>query len=245
MWLLLEIGNSRLKWAVRQGHDYAGRGALVHADAGFDAALHAVLAGLPVPERVLLASVADASLTERVCGAVRAAFRRDPVRLVARTRQQGVSNAYAEPAQMGVDRWLALIAAHRRWHAPVCVVDAGTAVTVDVLNADGVHQGGLIAPGQELWRSLLQARTAGIRADASAPVAALGCSTSECVANAGLVAVIGIIRFACEQPGADGGVLVVTGGGAEALVPHLPPGAVMAPDLVFDGMVLAAGDVPP
>lgn len=245
VWLLLEAGNSRIKWAQWGAAGYAGRGALALDAPGLDADLHGALAAMPVPGRVLLASVAPAPATAGVRAAVRAVWGREPECLAPRARQHGVINAYADPAQMGVDRWLALIAARHHWPVPVCVVDAGTAVTVDVLDGDGVHRGGLIAPGTDLWRAGLQARTAGIRAAAREPAAVLGRSTAECVANGGLLAVIGLVGFALQLMQGTGradGVLVVTGGGGAALAPHLPATAQLAPDLVFDGMRFAVED---
>lgn len=243
MWLLIDLGNSRSKWAQWNGHGYTGRGALVQGEPGFGAALQAAFAPMPVPERVIVASVAGPDVQSVVADAVRAAWRIEPGILETQARQCGVQNGYVEPAQMGVDRWLTLLAARQRWHAPVCVVDAGTAVTVDVVGADGRHLGGLIAPGIECSRRVLETGTAGIRADARTPGAGLGLSTAECVANGALLGNIGMVRLALdvmEQSCGPGGVLVLTGGGAALLAPHLPAGTRVEPDLLFDGMRLAA-----
>lgn len=238
---LFDLGNSRAKWTARDVAGVARAGALSLGDAGFDTALRAQLRDLPAADRVLVASVAGAHTLALVQEVVRELWSVDCVVLQAQAEQCGVRNAYRQPAQMGVDRWLAMIAAWNRWRRPVCVVDAGTAVTVDVVAADGCHRGGLIVPGIELACGLLESGTAGIRAGDSLPAAALGDSTASCVANGALLGVLGMVQMALGIMGAvcgGDGVLVVTGGSAHALLPQLPQDARHVPDLVFEGMEL-------
>lgn len=238
---LFDLGNSRVKWTMRNAAGVTRAGALSHDAAGFGTALRAQLRGLPAVERVLVASVAGARTLALVQEIVREIWHADCVVLQSQAEQCGVQNAYRQPAQLGVDRWLALIAAWNRLRRPVCVVDAGTAVTVDVVAADGRHRGGLIVPGFDLACALLESRTAGIRAGEGSPAPALGDSTASCVANGALLGVLGMVNRALDIMGAEcegDGVLVVTGGSAPALLPHLPRDARHVPDLVFEGMEL-------
>lgn len=248
MRVCFDLGNSRAKWMVRDAQGRARVGALAHGDAGFAQALAVQLRELPAADRVLVASVAGAPALAVVQDVVRMIWNVPVTRLQAQSEQCGVRNAYRQPAQMGVDRWLAMIGAWSRWRRPVCVVDAGTAATVDVVAADGRHLGGLIAPGVELARSLLESATAGIRASARAPAAALGDSTAACVANGSLLGVLGLVRMALDimdSACGDAGMLVVTGGAAQELLPHLPEHAEHLPELVFEGMELVDKEARP
>jgi type III pantothenate kinase len=246
MELLFDLGNSRVKWAAWRDGAYVHTGTLPCAGANLAGLLAERLRALPAPASVLIASVAGRRVLAAVEETVRRAWPLQPIVLHAQARQCGVRNAYAEPAEMGVDRWLAMIAAWQRRRGPVCVVDAGTAVTVDVVTAAGQHLGGLIVPGLALSRTLLAGGTAGIPETAGAPAACLGDSTAACVANGGLVSVLGTVHLSLQymqRHCGAGGALVVTGGAAPDLLPHLPLPVEHVPDLVFDGMRLAGAEM--
>jgi type III pantothenate kinase len=196
--LLLDIGNSRLKWALLSSAQDTARAAGTLIDAGAlvldprrrvlprdGAALARVLthvcthvsthasthgsAALPI----VGCNVAGGAIERQIGAAARRAGLPAPrwVRSVASA--EGVRNAYREPRRLGADRWVALIgarAAHPR--RVLCIVSVGTAVTIDLLDARGRHRGGLITPGPSLMIDALLARTAGIRRRAGgAPVA--------------------------------------------------------------------------
>lgn len=245
MRLLLDVGNSRLKWAWLDDGRLHSPGAAIHG--GRAASVDAVVA-VGIPQEVLVASVAgpgfDAALSAELS-------RRWPVPLrFARTeiRGSGVRNGYSESAQMGVDRWLAMVAAWNRRHAAVWVADAGTAITIDLVQADGQHVGGLILPGRALMQQSLLAETGRIAASAALAAAAdtgatdLGRDTEACIRAAARRAVAAVVRGCLEQSPAT---LIVTGGDAAALLADLPPGAEHRPLLVLEGLALrlaAAGD---
>lgn len=241
MRLLLDVGNSRLKWAWLDGELLVAPGVVAHAGRA-DA-----VASIPmpaIPGEILVASVAARSLTMAIAGEL---HRRWPVpQRFARTEPQGggVTNAYREPAQMGVDRWLAMVAAWHHRRAAVCVVDAGTALTADLVAADGRHLGGLILPGRELMQRSLLADTGGIAAattlaPGSEPVDdLLGRDTASCIRAAARRASAGLVIGCMQQwPSA----LVLTGGDAAALLADLPPGAEHRPLLVLEGLALRLG----
>ncbi len=244
MTLLFDLGNSRTKWAIWSAGGYAQTGSVAAGGREWETQLEQQLRGIPAPGQILVASVAGVQVLEAVLRITRSLWHQEPVRLQTQALQCGVRNAYAEPAQLGADRWLAMLAAWNRFHSPVCVIDIGTAVTADVVAADGRHLGGIIAPGIALSRSVLQTQTAGIRHADAEGRAALGQSTGACVANGSLLSVIGALRMALElmerECGA-GGQLVATGGDAGRILQFLPPACVHVPNLVFDGMLLAAG----
>lgn len=245
MILLFDLGNSRAKWVTWADGSYVQGGVVEQGDPGLEVQLRQQLRAIAAPNHILIASVAGPQMAAAVQRVTRSCFEREPKHLQAMARQCGVQNAYADPERMGVDRWLAMLAAWNRYRCPVCVLDLGTAVTVDVIAADGRHLGGLIAPGIALAQSMLQARTAGIRDAGQVASAALGQSTGACVANGCLLSVVGTLRMALElmeRECGTGGVLVATGGGAPQIVPFLQAPCEHIPNLIFDGMLLAGKD---
>lgn len=147
------------------------------------------------------------------------------------------------PDQLGVDRWLAVLACRERGLAPAVVVDVGTATTVDFLDAQGMHLGGYILPGPDLMQGALFDRTAlrpqsrSPHCDADPPV-----STGDAIACGVLQAQLGVIERAWAQAGNDAS-LVLTGGGAEAISPLLARQAIYVEQLVLEGLaVLACGE---
>ena len=155
---LFDLGNTRLKWACLDGDAMGDVHALPHAESGCsDKRFEHALAKIEAGATAWLASVASQALTTEVT----AALERRGVRVCHVHTQAGfagVQIAYAEPARLGVDRFLALIAAHARARRPWLIVGVGTALTLDLLDTDGIHHGGLIAPSPALMRESLAQR---------------------------------------------------------------------------------------
>ena len=154
-WLLLDVGNTTIKWRLTNADCLLTPGGEV-TDA--DALLRVVE---EQPWSVVgLSSVAGEPAHNAVVKAL-SCRQAAPVRVaVSESSSMGVRNSYAVPEDMGVDRWLAMLAAHNLCEGPICVIDAGTAITLDLLAADGKHLGGYIFPGAELMcRALIRAST--------------------------------------------------------------------------------------
>ncbi|MBI1732715.1 MAG: type III pantothenate kinase [Gammaproteobacteria bacterium] len=244
MILLFDLGNSRAKWATWAEAGYAHAGSTANGGSDFADSIMRQLRPLAAPDRAVAANVAGPRAISAVREAAQSLWRLPVEELRPQGYQCGVRSAYSEPAQIGVDRWLAMLAAWNRFRRAVCVLDLGTAATADVVAADGRHLGGLIAPGFSMSQSLLLEQTAAIGAAGSNPGPVFGRSTGDCVANGCLLSVIGLARSALElmerECGA-GGVLVATGGEAPRILPYLPVPHNHVPTLVFDGMLLAGG----
>ena len=204
------------------------------------------------PEEIFLASVAAPAMTRAMVERLTAMW---PVPLrQARTAASGsgVRNGYREPAQLGVDRWLAMVAAYGRFRTALCVVSAGTALTIDLVGADGQHAGGLILPGRALMRSALLQDTGGISAASGLgefdppPDGLLGRDTESCMRCASLRASACLVESCMKtSPGAaTSRSLVVTGGDAPALIGALSMAAEHRPLLVLEGLALAHGAAP-
>jgi type III pantothenate kinase len=152
MKLLVDVGNSRLKWAFGTA---AGFVALGDAPRGGAEELRGLFAAGHAPDEIRVANVAGAATGERLAARLQERFGIAPLFARSAASGAGVRSGYADPAQLGVDRWLAVCAAFARYRAAVCVVDAGTATTIDLVAGSGEHQGGLILAGITLMQSAL------------------------------------------------------------------------------------------
>ncbi|MDE2308589.1 MAG: type III pantothenate kinase [Xanthomonadaceae bacterium] len=248
MRLLLDLGNTRLKWALQPPHSaawVAHGAALWHEDVA--AVLASAWAGLPSPETVGAASVVDAAREAQVAAVVARRFGRAPVWLRTPAQACGVRNAYAEPRRLGVDRFLAMVAARAAGQAPCVLVGAGTALTLDALAADGRHLGGLIAPGPQLMQQSLLERTALVRPERPGVIMELADNTADAVASGCWQAAVALIeRFATRMAARLGGVptLVLDGGDAARLAPLLSLPAQLSRDGVLRGLAVWADTQP-
>jgi type III pantothenate kinase len=221
MTLLLDLGNTRLKATfLRDGapHDVAG---FPLADAGLEAAFGHWLGGAR-PAHAWLAAVAPDAAVERIA-ALLEAHGIAATRVRTQSEALGVRIAYAEPARLGVDRWLNLIAARRRIAGPVLVASVGTALTVDALLADGTHLGGLIAAPPEAARAAVVARAPRLDV-ARGEVARFARSTEDAIESGATLAATALIERSLhelERIAGTPAALLLTGGGAAPLRPWL------------------------
>ena len=233
MILQLDIGNTRLKWRLVEGTEFVDGGAIVRG-AGLN---------LPpleqVPQQVWVASVAgeeQAALLRQEFSGLDVWFARSAERAC------GVRNSYAQPQRMGVDRWLAMLAAWNRAGDEVCVVDAGSALTIDFVSARGAHLGGYILPGLDSMERALLSDTDRVRfADAARDNLAPGQSTEEAVYNGLLLSQAGAVALALDRVG-HAGCLYFSGGNGAFLQAALDRDGELAPDLVLDGLALLANE---
>jgi type III pantothenate kinase len=232
--LLVDLGNSRLKWARWSGGALAPSAALVHRDRELGALLDQAWGALEAPSQVHVASVVPAAQREELADWIRSRWA-CPLRWAESTAEAlGVHNGYDEPAQLGVDRWLALLGAWRRTCGPACVVDCGSAVTLDILDAGGRHLGGWIAPGLALMRSALQSGT-GLPLVQGTGSGEPGRNTRDAILGGCLPAAAGLIAQGLRRA-PEGARLLLTGGDAAQVAPHLHHPYEICPDLVLEGL---------
>lgn len=233
---LFDLGNSRFKFAPLQGDRAGDVQAWAHGAEAMDAGL---LAALPTGEVAYVASVASAALTARMLQVLGERF--GEVRVVRTAAEcAGVRIAYAEPARFGVDRFLALLGV--RGEGPVLVAGVGTALTIDVLDADGLHRGGRISASPTTMREALHARAAQLPAQGG-EYAEFANDTADALASGCDGAAVALVERSLAQAEAllQAPVrLVLHGGGAPALLPLLPQ-AMHRPPLVLDGLATWAG----
>ena len=171
MTVLVDIGNTRIKWATLASDKLVRRGSAVHRDS-LDAAVAMLAAELPARARVIAANVAGAAMAQRLEEVV-AQRPGSSLELVATAGERfGVRCAYADPSRLGVDRWVAVLASYHAARGAACAISAGTAVTFDAVDAASAHLGGLIFPSSRLSAAALDRETSNI--GSTAPAAAVG-----------------------------------------------------------------------
>lgn len=159
----------------------------------------------------------------------------------ARTQfsQSGLNNSYADPSRMGVDRWLAMLAAFHRCDAECCVVDCGSAITVDYVARNGQHLGGFILPGLRLMNNSLQVNTAEVIVDQSIECFSqeLGTSTSEAVQHGVNYMFSALVEKVVADVSQRSGCELFITGGDGPLFSQLAGCGHLIEDLVMDGLV--------
>lgn len=229
--LLIDAGNSRLKWAAVEDGQWCAQGCCDYAD------LAVLKAQLTAGADCFIASVASAAHEQRLAALLEAADI-GALWLVAEADFGGVKNSYQNPLQLGVDRWMGLIAARRRTRGSVLVVSAGTAMTVDALSAAGVFLGGVIVPGASLMRRALQQGTA-LVSEVTGHWQAFPRSTADAVESGIVAALCGAIEQQLARLAEAAGevpLCLLTGGDAGMLLPHLTVPAEHVPALVLEGI---------
>ena len=236
--LAIDAGNTRIKWAVHDGSRFGAIRARPTAEAD---ALAATWQEKPLAGRAIASNVAG----PRVREALEAACKRLGIALeVIRSRpeQLGVKNGYREPSQLGTDRWASLIAAHGETEQNQLVVNVGTALTIDALADDGRFLGGLIVPGPALMRRSLDRGTAELRLT-EGEYSDFPRATPDAITSGAIHACAGAVeRMAAvmAEQGVEPVRIVVSGGAAAELAPHLPIEVAIRENLVLDGLVLIA-----
>jgi type III pantothenate kinase len=233
MILLLDAGNTRVKWAWLEYLEIAPAGAVAH-DATHRSWQREIEADGHRPERIVVSNVAGPAFAAALTLWARDHYAVEPHFVIARPMAHGITNGYLRPETLGVDRWLALIAAWRAASTAALVVNSGTALAIDTLDERGHHRGGLILPGLQM---LL---------DASGPAPAQWTSDATPLLAEPIPELLAatIDRAYRELARQIGGTprLLLTGGDAHKLAQHLetPPDVVQ--DLVLTGLAIAATD---
>lgn len=248
--LLVDIGNSRVKFAALRGRRLGAMCALEHGGSA-EQIVRALRAGLRGATRVTVVSVAGERLERAVTRAL-GKVASCPVRFIrATTPYEPLVIGYEQPWRLGADRWVAMVGAFAitRGKHDVLVVDVGTALTADLVRRDGQHLGGVIVPGPELMVGTLLERTRGIRVRARGLASAMtqprrrthvfGRNTRQGVEWGAEIATLALIERlqhdAARRVGRPVRVLV-TGGAAQRLRRELPRGGQWIPDLVLQGL---------
>ncbi|HET7922038.1 MAG TPA: type III pantothenate kinase [Gammaproteobacteria bacterium] len=240
MKLLVDVGNSRVKWGWLDGTQLDGFGAVAHHGHALEAALTQAWKDAPQPESVIVSNVAGPMANHALNQICMTRFGQVPQYMVSGAVSAGIRSGYRDPARLGVDRWAALIGAFRRHGAPACVIDCGTAITLDAVTQDGRHLGGVIAPGIGAMRHALAGTGAEIsEAPDTNDGNVFARDTHAAVTSGALNAVVGLIERVSTKMLAElgeGAHCLITGGDAEHLLSQLRPGYTLLPHLVLEGL---------
>jgi len=243
MILDVDAGNTALKWRLsdaKQG--VVGRGRSVYGDAKlfFDVAKQ-----FPAISMVRFSSVAKPEVEASIAARVLKLWNIPIVAAKTKSSFAGLTIAYEDENRLGVDRWLAMLAARNVAEGAICVVDCGSAITVDMVNAEGLHQGGYIVPGLAMQRKALLNSTGQIRIDQDVGNTSVnwGRNTEEAVSFGVLQMAVSFIDAIVDrlQGGSKPVALFLTGGDASVLRQRLKNGEQFCecPELVMDGLAVA------
>lgn len=253
--LLIDIGNSRIKWCLYDSveNEFGLDGVMFHDKSELLALFSEHWGHLDSPNRVVISNVSGQQLSESINAWVDQAWQIKTEYVKTEAFGFGVSNAYSDCSRLGVDRWMAIIAAWQRFgdeKEAVCVVDCGTATTIDGISASGQHLGGFIIPGYTIMQEMLINNTSDIEmASKILPRNALPSinfsNTTEGAVNSGCyLAMISMIdRIVTSMQGDDGKQVncIITGGNAELIIGQLTEKFEYEPKLVMHGLAVFAG----
>lgn len=238
MLMVIDVGNTHAKWkAWVEGEPYM-RGRF---ETGDDADSFIRWLAKQKVERIVLAEVGAGSILSRLHEAVAPGKIRQ---IHSQKSLLGVTNCYAEPERLGVDRLLGAVEArHLSAGKPVCVLDVGTAATLDIVDEQGMHRGGYIVPGLEMLREMLQLATERVRYERNDSLQlGYGQSTAEAVEHGTWGMLLAWLQ--CEirrfQQAYPQGQIYLTGGLMRPLSEHLPESVICHQDLVLDALMRVA-----
>jgi type III pantothenate kinase len=247
--LAIDVGNTRLKWAVyetpRPGAALLAQGAefLENIDKLADGAW----AALPAPTGMLGCAVAADAVKRRVEEQMEELWDVPAHWVVSNAGEAGLTNGYDHPTRLGADRWVAMIGARHRMlasgkQAPMVVVMVGTAVTVEAVDKDGHFLGGLILPGHGIMLRALESGTAGLHVP-TGDVREFPTNTSDALTSGGTFAISGAIERMVQHLRARCGeepMRYMTGGAGWKMAPHMSIPFELVESLIFDGLLVIA-----
>jgi type III pantothenate kinase len=247
MMLLVDIGNTRVKWTTDAGGRMAPQRAAVYAGWNAGDWQRELFNGPPV-ERVLAVTVAAVDSRQALIAAAHACGVTSVEFVASTAHRAGVRNSYRQPHLLGADRWVAAIGAYHLAGGACCVADFGTAATIDAVDATGQHVGGFIVPGPALMMASLHVGTSDLAAHTAASAAGAAAApfadnTRDAIERGCRVALAALVDRACDEMARTCGTvprLYCTGGAASAVLPVVRTPHEVVPDLVLRGLARIA-----
>jgi type III pantothenate kinase len=234
--LLLDRGNTCLKWQLIAHNDYVQKGI-----ADNEVNISAALSELDVKQisEIWVSSVSNQVFEKELIQWAQKNSISEINFVHSEAEAFGLKNSYADPQQLGVDRWLAMLGARKQYQGMLCVVDCGTACTLDLVASDGQHIGGFIVPGMSLMAKSLLSNTQRIAVEEYQTDTFLGKNTSQAVmlgVKQSLRAFIQQTLLDIEGKYKEPVTLIITGGDCNNLAMVLNVHCNDEPDLVFKGL---------
>jgi len=249
MLLAVDIGNTRLKWALFPGASVGAQPLAAGAEflENIGKLADGEWARLPAPQRMLGCCVAGDAIKHRVEEQMEELWPTPAHWVVASTAEAGVVNGYDHPTRLGADRWVAMIGARQRMlsagpRRPMVVVMVGTAVTVEAVDTEGRFLGGFILPGHGIMLRALESGTAGLHVP-TGEVREFPTNTSDALTSGGTFAIAGAIERMVQhvrQRCAAEPACYMTGGAGWKMAPHMAVPFELVESLIFDGLLVIA-----
>ncbi|MAL49528.1 MULTISPECIES: type III pantothenate kinase [unclassified Methylophaga] len=240
MILLVDIGNSQIKWTTIKSKVLADSQHFSRPKTGIKAALNKAWKSLEDIEAVFVSNVAGDKIAAQLTEWIDKQWKLTPVFVQGEKRRFGVTNAYEQPETLGVDRWLAIVAGRQHARQVTCIIDCGTAITVDIVTEKGQHQGGLIVPGLSLMKKMLTDNTDALSNVTQENEFNLLATNTHSAIQAGtlymVTATLENLINDLQQNFTDEVRFLITGGDAEELIPLMPQPLIHEPDLVLKGL---------
>lgn len=236
--LAIDSGNTRIKWGLHDGRIWLKQGAVAQ---GGSALLQREWQNLPEPVCIMVSNVASVQTQADLSGLF-SRWAAEPQWVAASAYQCGVRNYYADPAQLGSDRWAALITAWGLQRQGCLVVNAGTAMTVDTLSDTGEFLGGIIVPGLDLMQKALAANTV-LPEFEKGEFRDYPDSTADAISSGALQALAGAVERMHTLLAVTLGHApdcIISGGAAALLLARLNIPARIVDNLVLEGLVKIA-----
>lgn len=235
MILAIDAGNSRIKWRLTEKARQIAEGAQLTAKVHEGETLH--LSGVKSPDEIRIANVAGDDVVTGLHKQLLKQFS-SPIRYAQVSSTIGtLSCAYEDPHTLGVDRWLAIAAAYHQYNQSLMVIDAGSAITIDIIGPDGQHIGGYIVPGLTLMHDALWKNTSDVRVvgNGTEELWLPGKNTQQAVNRGCLLAATSTIESLASQFPVR---IVITGGDANILRQAISLNTEHHSNLVLDGLLL-------
>ena len=240
--LFMDIGNSEAKWAT--GEELARERVQRAPSDDLAVSLIPKLETSAPPSQVHIASVLRPERLEELSSWIERNWGLRPKLAQTRATELGVVNGYRPPERLGVDRWLGLLASRALSKAPVLIVDCGTATTMDAMDADGGHLGGVILPGLSLFHHCLGSHTDIPETDMSREIGEFATDTAAGIASGAMLATTSAVEAMLTRMRQDYGDetrCLLTGGLAPRVARRLNAPHLQVPHLILQGLSLQAG----
>lgn len=238
MKLLVDIGNTRIKWCIENHGNIETAFAIDYKQRDFLNDIHLRWLKLAPPQQLAISSVSESQIAGQIIHLAKIIWP-DIEIIIAKSQVKGfsVTNAYQRADKLGVDRWLGLIALGEFYPGNSCIVDCGTAITIDCLNSHGQHLGGLISPGLRLMKQSLYQGAENLSFTNKHYETGLSSSTEAAIYSGALYAAAGLIEKSINNL-CSCQTVVMTGGDAELLAKYLEFESIIEPDFVLKGLSL-------
>ncbi len=242
--LVVDIGNTRIKWATVNADALHAAEPVVHRGHDIRRILTDAWFALETPVSIFVSCVASDAVRQDFAKWVTQSWDLQAEFLVSPVMANGITNAYTQYEQLGSDRWAAMVEAFNRFNSPVCVVNCGSAITLDLIDAQGLHMGGLILPGIASMRNALQESTdLELTQISQITEFGLGKTTQDGFMTGSIYSIAGLVGRAISFFEHEKGCVprcVLSGGDADILSTALGVEHELDKDLVLKGLVRIA-----